>query len=116
MCMEDPTATAAMLCQDLPQQEGEALVKGFAKHSAQSFGNELTHAGYKNIPASWLLCEEDMAGPPDFQREMIAMIEQASGQKVDVTSVKSGHCANLTAEKETAEWIMNIAKKAQSSQ
>jgi len=114
--MEDPAETAKMICQDLPPKEGEAVVRDFAKHSAQSFGNELTYAGYKDIPASYLLCEEDKAGPPDFQREMIAMIEEASGRKVDLTSIKSGHCPNLSAEKETIEWVLNVAKKAQESQ
>lgn len=116
MLMEDPAATAGMICQELPPKEGEAIVRDFAKHSAQSFGNELTHAGYKDIPASYLLCEEDLAGPPDLQREMIAVIEEASGRKVDVTSIKAGHCPNLTAEKETIEWVLNVAKKAQESQ
>ena len=116
MLMEDPAATAGMICQKLPPKEGGAVVRDFAKHSAQSFGNELTHAGYKDIPTSYLLCEEDLAGPPDFQREMIAMIEEASGRKVDVTSVKADHCPNLSAEKKTVEWVLNVARKAQESQ
>jgi Alpha/beta hydrolase family len=115
MLMDDPAATARMICQDLSSQEGEAVVRDFAKHSAQSFGNELTYAGYKDIPVSYLLCEEDKAGPPDFQREMIAMIEEASGRKVDVTSIKAGHCPMLSAEKETIQWVLDVAKKAQES-
>ena len=84
-----------MICQKLPSKDGEAFVRDFAKHSAQSFGNELTYAGHMDIPVSYLSCEEDMAGPPDFQREMIAMIEEASGRKVDVTSIKADHCPHL---------------------
>ncbi|KIV87264.1 hypothetical protein PV11_02819 [Exophiala sideris] len=116
MLMEDPAATAEMICQKLPPQEGGAFVRDFAKHSAQSFGNELTYAGYKDIPVSYLFCEEDKAGPPDFQRDMIAMIEEASGRKVDVTSVKGDHCPHLSAEKETVDWALNVLKKAQMSQ
>ena len=116
MLMEDPAATAGMICQELPPEKGEAIVRGFAKHSAQSFGNELTYAGYKDIPASYLLCEEDLAGPPGFQREMIAMVEEASGRKVDVTSIKADHCPNLSAEEGTIEWVLKVAKKAQESQ
>ncbi len=115
MLMEDPVATAEMVCQKLPPKEGEAIVRNFAKHSAQSFGNELTYAGYKDIPASYLLCEDDLAGPPHFQRDMIAMIEEASGRKVDVTSIVADHCPNLSAEKETIEWVLNVAKKTQES-
>ncbi len=97
-------------------EEGEAIVRDFAKHSATSFVNELTYAGYKDIPASYLVCEEDLIGPPEVQRAGIEMIEQVSGRKVDVTSVKAGHCPNLTAEKETIEWILSVAKKVQESQ
>ena len=112
MLVEDPAATAAMICHDLAPETGAMVVRDFAKHSAQSFGNELTYAGYKTIASSYLLCEEDRAGPPDFQREMIGTIEEASGRKVDVTYIKAGHCPYLSAEKETVEWIVNAAKKA----
>lgn len=115
MLMEDPAATAEMICQELPPSEGAAIVKDFAKHSARSFGDELTLAGYKDIPTSYLLCEEDLAGPAAFQRDMIAMIEEASGRKVDVTNIKAGHCPNLTAEKETVEWVVKVAQKTQAT-
>ena len=111
MLMEDPSATARMICQDLPPEQGAAVVKDFAKHSAQSFGNELTYAGYKDIPSSYLLCEKDMAGPPEFQREMIAMIEEASGQAVDVTTVDAGHMANFSAERETIQWMLKVIQR-----
>lgn len=109
MLMEDPAATALMVCQDLPAKEGAALVSSFAKHSAQSFGNELTYAGYANIPSSYLLCEEDLAGPPPFQREMIAMIEEASGKKVNVTGVQSGHMVTMSKTKEAVDWAVKVA-------
>ncbi len=113
MLMEDPAATAAMICPKSSPEEGEALMRGLAKHSAQSFGNELTHAGYKDIPVSYLLCEEDLAGPPPFQREMIAMMEEASGRKVDVTGIKADHFPSLSAEEDTIKWVLNLAKKAE---
>ena len=116
MLMEDPAGTARMICQDLSAEDGEALVRGFAKHSAQSFANELTHAGYRDIPTSYLLCEQDHAGPPDFQREMIATIEKGSnGRQVDVTSIDAGHMANASQEKETNEWILTVLKKLEGS-
>jgi hypothetical protein len=115
MLIEDPVATAGLVCQELTSKEAETIVRGLAKHSAQSFGNELTYAGYKDVPVSYLLCEEDLAGPPDFQRNMIAMIEEVSGQKVDVTNIKAGHFPNLTAEEETIDWVLNVAEKTQQS-
>lgn len=116
MLIEDPAATAALTNNKLSPGQGEAIVRSFAKHSAQSFGNELTHAGYLDIPLSYLFCEEDLAGPPPFQRDMIAMIEKASGNKVDVTSINADHCAHLSVERKVVEWIVNVAKKAQATQ
>ena len=116
MLMEDPAGTAAMVCQDLAPDEGKAAVERFAKHSAQSFGNELTHDGYIDVPVSWLLTLNDAAGPPEFQRDMIATIEQASGRKVDVTEVASGHMANLTAAGEVARWIVDVARRVEQGQ
>ena len=113
MLMTDPAATSALVCQDLAPEDGERLIRGFAKHSARSFGDALTHPGYRDVPASYLLCGLDRAGPPDFQREMIAMIEQASGgRKVDVTGIQAGHCANVSRERETNEWALAVLDKA----
>lgn len=116
MLMEDPAVTAGIVCQKLTPEAGEAIVRKNAKHSAQSFGNELTYAGYKDIPVSYLLCEEDLAGPPAFQREMIAMIEQFSGRKVDVTSIQADHCPHLSHEEETVAWVSKVVKRAQESE
>lgn len=114
MLIEDPVAAASVLLQHVTPEEGAAIVKGWAKHSAPSFSNPLTYAGYKDIPASYLICEEDLAGPPEIiQIPRIDMIEQVGGRKVDVASLKTGHMANVTAVTETVEWILNVAKKLQ---
>lgn len=110
--MEDPAKDAATICQDLPQEQGEALIRAFAKQSARSFADELTYAGYANIPISYLLAEKDLAGPPDFQRDMIATIEEASGNKVDVTGIAASHMMNASAEKETTHWILDVCRKS----
>lgn len=103
--------------QDLPPAVGEAVVKGFAKHSARSFGDKLTHAGYADIPVSYLVTENDMAGPPEIiQRPQIDMINRLNSHKVDVTSVYAGHMMNLSAEKETIDWIVSLARKVEQSQ
>ena len=112
MSMEDPEGTAKMVCHDLPPEQGQALVRAFAKQSARSFADELTYAGYKEIPVSYLLAAKDKAGPPEFQREMIAMVEDASGNKVDVASIDSGHMMNASAEKETTQWLLDICGKS----
>lgn len=112
--MVNPAASVQRIMPDKPSSEAEAIVNSFVKHSAISFGDKLTHAGYKDIPVSYLLCENDLAGPPKIiQIPGIEMIEQASGRKVDVTRIKSGHTPHLDAPKETVEWIMKVADKVE---
>jgi hypothetical protein len=112
--MEDPAATAQLILPEISPLEGEPIVASHAKHSAISFRDVLTHAGYKDVPVSYLLCENDLAGPPELiQTPGIEMMEQASGRKVDVTGIKAGHTPHLSAERETVEWIVSVAKKVE---
>ena len=104
--------SAAISFPDLPQEAGEACVKKFVRHSAVSFSNLSTHAGYKDIPVSWLLCEEDLCLPPETQKEAINLIETESGEKVDVTSIKSGHYPNVSKPQEVIRWILGVARQA----
>jgi hypothetical protein len=103
--------SAAITFSDLPKEEGEALVEKFPGHSAVSFSGELTYAGYKNIPASYLFCEEDMCVPAQMQRAGIELIENESGKKVDVTNIKTGHCPTVSAPQKVIDWILDVAGK-----
>lgn len=78
------------------------------KHSAASFASPLTYAGYKDVPVSYLLCEEDRSIPASVQKAGIEIIERESGRPVDVTSVKTGHCPHVSARNETEEWIFKV--------
>jgi hypothetical protein len=86
------TASAAVVFGELPVDQGVAEISKFARHSAISFAGVLTHAGYTNIPVSWLLCENDSCIPLEVQKSEIAMIEAARGSKVDVTNSTARSC------------------------
>ncbi|KAH8666972.1 Alpha/beta hydrolase fold-1 [Xylariales sp. PMI_506] len=105
--------TAAKSFSDIPKEEGLSYVKRFAKHSSVSFMTPLRNAGYKNIPISYLLCEDDITIPADLQRKGIEHIEKESGNKVDVTSIKAGHCpsADSSAPHLVVDWILAVASK-----
>ncbi|KAG0650850.1 hypothetical protein D0Z07_2325 [Hyphodiscus hymeniophilus] len=106
----DPISkSAAISFSDLPLAEGEAWVRRFSKHSAISFAGELTYAGYKDIPVSYLLCEEDICIPIDIQKSGIKMIENVSGRKVEVTSINTGHCPMASKPEEVINWILDVA-------
>lgn len=108
----DPALSAPIIFSDLPKDEGEAWMRKFPTHSAASFAGALTYAGYKGVPVSYLVCEDDKCIPVKNQREGIEVIEKASGKKVEVTSITSGHCPNATQPQKVVDWILDVAGKA----
>ncbi|KAL5319033.1 hypothetical protein ACEPPN_014103 [Leptodophora sp. 'Broadleaf-Isolate-01'] len=108
------SVSAAFTFSDLPVAEGEAWVRKFPQHSAVSFTNKLTHAGYKDMPVSYLFCEGDLCITPALQRKGIATMEEASGRKVDVTSIKSDHVPPVSHPELVVDWILDVATKAES--
>lgn len=86
-------------------------MKKFPQHSAVSFGDELTYAGYKDVPVSYLFCENDKCVPPEVQQKGIETIEEASGEKVDVTRINSDHCPMISAPDKVVEWFVGLAEK-----
>ena len=104
--------SAALTFSDLPKEEGEDWAKKFVQHSAISFAGELRHGGYRDIPVSYLFCEEDLVIPPDNQRAGIDLIEKESGKKVDVTSIRAGHAPPVSEPQKVVDWILDVAGKA----
>jgi hypothetical protein len=107
----DPALTAKYVFSDLQPTEGIELVKTFGEHSAVSFTNSLTHAGYKDVPASYLFCEDDECVVPAAQQKGIDLIERVSGKKVDVTRIKSDHCPNVSHPEKVVDWFVGLIEK-----
>jgi len=105
----DIPRSASLTFSDLPKEEGETWQRRFSRHSAISFAGELTHAGYKDIPVSYLLCEDDLVIPLKNQRDGIELVVKESGKKVDVTSIKAGHCPMASQPQKVVDWILNLA-------
>ncbi|KAI8714875.1 AB hydrolase-1 domain-containing protein [Fusarium sp. LHS14.1] len=95
---------------NMPKDEGEFWAAKLVKHSSTSFANLLTYAGFKDVPVSYLLCENDRAISPLVQRAGIEMIEKESGNKVDVKSIAGDHVAPLSSKTEVVDWIVGVAE------
>jgi pimeloyl-ACP methyl ester carboxylesterase len=92
----EPNGSAKVTFSDLPFEEGLAFAKQMPEHSATSFGGPLTYPGYKHVPVSYLLCEEDMTVPPEMQQRFIDLLEKESEGKVVVSKCSAGHCPQLS--------------------
>ncbi|KAI1817860.1 alpha/beta-hydrolase [Poronia punctata] len=108
----DPEFSARRIFNDSPPDRAIEFQKQFALHSAVSFTNPLTHPGYKDVPVSYLVCEEDLVITPEIQRKEIEMIEKETGNKVDVTSIKAGHCPTTSVNDQVVDWITKVAQEA----
>jgi hypothetical protein len=103
--------TAKYVFNRLSLEEGTEWVKRFGSHSAVSFANELTYAGYKDVPSSWLFCEEDLCIAPKYQQGSIDRIEKVSGKKVDVTKVTLDHCPMAESPEGVRKWVVDVLEK-----
>ncbi|KAI1423341.1 Alpha/beta hydrolase fold-1 [Xylaria sp. FL1777] len=109
MRQSDPEVSVAYSFSDVSRETALYYHTQFAHHSAISFTNPLTHAGYKDVPVSYLLCSEDKVITPDIQRKEIDMIEAETGKKVDVTSIKAGHCPTIGHLDLVVDWVLHVA-------
>lgn len=95
----------------LPREEAEKWAGLMTAQSGVSYGDPLTHAGYKDVPVSYLICEKDSVIPAGNQRRMVDLIKQEGSRKVDVTSIPEGHAPNITATQAVVEWITHVANQ-----
>ncbi|KAL2206764.1 hypothetical protein CC79DRAFT_1385942 [Sarocladium strictum] len=106
MYYTDMQTLARIAFSGIPHDEALKWANRLGWHSSTSFGNPLQYAGYKDVPVSWLLCEEDLSIPAVYQRTAIEMIERTTGRKVDVTSLPSGHVPMVMFGEEVVEWMV----------
>jgi len=105
-------AAAKATFPELEVDKAIALVMSFSRHSALSFKGELTYPGYNYVPTSYILCEKDSNMTPAIQRQYIDRIETESGNDVDVRTLNTGHCPNITAPEKLAQIVVDIARSA----
>jgi hypothetical protein len=106
MYYTDMQTLARIAFSGIPHDEALKWANRLGWHSSTSFGNPLQYAGYKDVPVSWLLCEEDLSIPAVYQRTAIEMIERTRGRKVDVTSLPSGHVPMVMFGDEVVQWMV----------
>ncbi|ANS67678.1 hypothetical protein SLINC_5454 [Streptomyces lincolnensis] len=62
---------------DCPPEIAADAESRLVPQSLASFGQEVTTAGWRSVPASYLVCTEDQACPPVSQRRWAARVEKA---------------------------------------
>lgn len=101
----DVEASGAVNFSNLPKEEQIENAKRFNVHSAVSFGNELTHPGYVNVPVTYLLATQDKTIPPHIQERLIQTMKDA-GADVTVVKFESDHCWPASVPRSTARKVV----------
>ncbi|KAK8035156.1 hypothetical protein PG993_010151 [Apiospora rasikravindrae] len=106
----DLTKMAERSFNKFPPEEGLSWANKLVKHSAASFASPLTYAGYKDVPVSYLFCEDDLVIPPSVQQSGIDMIERETGKKANVTRIDSDHVPSLSCLELVIDWIVKLTE------
>ncbi|WP_116215124.1 alpha/beta hydrolase [Streptomyces olivoreticuli] len=87
---------------DLPDDQAEHAVGRLVDQSLRSFRQPLTHAAWRTVPSTYVLCERDQALPPAPQERM-------STRATRVERLDTGHSPFLSAPAEPAALLGRIA-------
>lgn len=74
-----------------------------ARHNAST---DVTYAGWKHIPSSYLLCQNDKAVVPEMQEMMIA---QDRSRFDDVVRIQAGHCPFISQPEFVEKFVRRAA-------
>lgn len=105
MYHHDPVASATTSFSDLSQEKGVEMAKQFLHQSTPSFHGQLTCSSYRDVPASYILCEKDLVLPPRLQRSWIELLRKIGRHDVHVLRLDSGHCPNASMPEKVSELV-----------
>jgi pimeloyl-ACP methyl ester carboxylesterase len=109
MRLADPTLSGSRMYDVWPEERAVAWAKAAPKQSALSFASPVTYTAFKEIPSSYIFCEQDQIVPPALQEQYIENIKVLTGREVDVHKLDLNHVPNLTSPETLAEIILRIA-------
>ncbi|KAF7345345.1 Alpha/beta-hydrolase [Mycena sanguinolenta] len=99
--------SAPITFSSLTPDEALAQAEQLSQHSALSFAQKLTYPAYKDIPVSYLFCEDDKLVTPAQQEAIIAGME-SGGKTVQRFNVKADHAINVSQ----PETVVDMVRKA----
>jgi hypothetical protein len=93
---------------DLPESEQKEWFSKLQSHNLNTFYAKAPGASWKEIPTSYLVCEDDRAIPIQGQEGMIQNARD-KGAEIEVDKLKASHSPFLSMPNETADWIVKVA-------
>lgn len=91
-----------------PDQRAYWFGKVSRTHSLHTFAAKATGEAWKQIPTSYLICEDDLTIPKALQEAMVGMVRDKGGE-LRTDRLKSSHSPFLSHVDETVAWIRKVA-------
>jgi len=88
---------------DLSDEQAAAAESRLMNQTMQSFVDRVTAAGWKDVPTSYIVSDQDQAIPPAMQ------IEMAHAAGAEILHVYSSHSAFLSQPAQLADLIVQVA-------
>lgn len=101
-----PSDPQALFFHDVP--DGAEWVKTLRPHAWASKAAPATNAAYLELPASYLLCEDDQAFPLPVQQVMVERAKRKGGL-IKTEKIKASHFPWLSRVDEVASYIRREA-------
>ena len=108
MRLADPALSGSRMYDVWPEERAVAWARAAPRQSVLSFASPVTYTAFKDIPSSYIFCEQDQIVPPALQEQYIENIKIVSGRPVDLHKLDSNHVPNLTSPETLAELILKI--------
>jgi hypothetical protein len=80
------------------------------KHPKAAQHTAVSHEAFREVPVTYLLCEQDKALPLEVQRMMAGRIQKAGVENVSLESCTASHSPFLSMPEIVLEVVMRAAK------
>jgi pimeloyl-ACP methyl ester carboxylesterase len=100
----EPGAAVPALYGDCSTEDVEFALARLCPQSAASFGQSLTGAGWRDIPATYVVCTEDRAIVAGFQRAM------ATARATTVVELRASHSPFFSQPEAVADLLVELAR------
>ena len=95
-----------LLFNDLNDEDKEKWLKALSPQPAEDWDDVITYAGWKDVPSTYLVCEDDQVIPPPMQ----VQIAESAGCKLEKCG--SGHMPMLSMPERVVEVVKNAIPAA----
>lgn len=97
-----------MFYSDLPSEEAEYWVKQMVAHPYSAQSTPVSNEAFRELPTSYIICENDKGILPEVQQMMIDRLKVA-GVDIQVQRCSGSHSPFLSMPNVTADIIENIS-------